>query len=203
MIAFMNNAQIKLGLFGGSFDPIHNGHLTLATWTQQSLSLDRIMLVPAATPPHKLNHAMTSAVHRLRMVELAIQNYPHLEVSAVEIERQGISYTIDTVVYFRKKYHLAQNQLYLIIGADNLSEFSTWKDPYRILHQCQVVVLPRSNVQLSDLPTAIQRQVIVLAAPLIDISATEIRHRIKNHQPISYLVPPAVEQYIYQHQLYQ
>ncbi|MDZ7264235.1 MAG: nicotinate-nucleotide adenylyltransferase [candidate division KSB1 bacterium] len=199
----MKNAQIKVGLFGGSFDPIHNGHLTLAIWTQKALSLDRIIFVPAATPPHKLHHAITSAEHRLHMVELAIQNLPQFEVSAIEIERQGISYTIDTVVYLRKKYRLTKKELYLIIGADNLSEFSTWKDPDRILRLCQVVALPRPHVPLTALPAAIQRQVILLAAPLIDISATEIRQRIKNREPISHFVPPAVEEYIYQQQLYQ
>lgn len=195
--------KIKIGLFGGSFDPIHNGHLELAKWVKNKLSLNRIIFIPAAVPPHKQNLKLTDSKHRYRMAQIAIENYPDFEISDVEIKRKGISYTIDTILFFQKKLSLDFRNLYLIIGADSLLDFPNWKDPAKILNNCQVVVLQRPGANLNKAKPELKRQAILLESPLIDISATEIRQRIKVGNSMAQLVPPAVEQYIYEHNLYR
>jgi len=196
-------AEIKIGLFGGSFDPIHNGHLHLANWTKNKLSLNRIVFIPAAIPPHKQNMKLTDPKHRYQMVQIAIENYPNFEISDVELKRVGISYTIDTIIYFQKKYSVNKDNLFLIIGADSLLDFPNWKDPEKILKNCHIVVLKRPNVNLDRSKPQYKRPAIILQSPLIDISATDIRHRIRLGDSIARLVPLAVEQYIYEHKLYK
>jgi nicotinate-nucleotide adenylyltransferase len=195
--------KINIGLFGGSFDPIHNGHLQLANWVRNKLSLNRIIFIPAAVPPHKQNLKLTDSEHRYRMVKIAIEKYRDFEVSNIEIERQGISYTIDTIIYFQKKLSLNYDNLFLIIGADSLLDLPNWKDPEKILKNCQVVVLQRPEVDLNKAKPEYKREVIILQSPLINISATDIRRRAKEGESIAQFVPPAVEQYIYGHKLYK
>jgi len=194
---------LKIGLFGGSFDPIHLGHLQLAQWTHKKLSLDRIVFIPAATPPHKLAIKLTDASHRLRMIRLAIKNYAGFEVSDVELKRSGISYTIDTILYFQRTFKLKKENLFVIIGADSLVDFPNWKDPDRILQNCQIVVLQRPGVELDRASPDLREQAIILPSPLIRISATAIRERVKKRLPIGNLVPEPVERYIREHGLYQ
>ncbi len=195
--------KIKIGLLGGSFDPIHNGHLKLANWVRNKFSLNRIIFIPAAVPPHKQNVKLTGSEHRYRMVQIAIENYPDFEVSDIELKRDGISYTIDSIFYFEKMYKLNKDNIFLIIGADSLLDFHNWKDPEKIIENCQIVVLPRPDVNLNNVKPKYKRQVIILQSPLIDISATDIRRRIKAGETIAQIVPPAVEHYIYEHNLYK
>lgn len=195
--------KIKIGLFGGSFDPIHNGHLILANWVRNKLSLGRIIFIPAAVPPHKQNLKLTDSNHRYRMVQIAIENHPNFEVSDIEIKRSGISYTIDTIFYFQQKFSLNNKHLFLIIGADSLLDFPNWKEPEKIIENCQVVVLQRPEVNLNQAKPEYKRQAIILQSPLIDISATDIRRRIREGDSIAQFVPPAVEHYIYEHKLYK
>jgi nicotinate-nucleotide adenylyltransferase len=195
--------KIKIGLFGGSFDPIHNGHLQLANWTKSKLALNRIIFIPAAIPPHKQNLILTDSKHRYRMIQIAIENYSDFEVSNIELKRSGISYTIDTIFYFKKKFELSKDNLVLIIGADSLIDFPNWKDPAKIIKNCQIVVLQRSEVNMNRANPGYLRQVMMLQSPLIDISATDIRHRVKQGESIAQFVPPAVEQYISKHSLYR
>lgn len=194
---------IKLGLFGGSFDPIHNGHLLLANWTKEKLRLERIIFIPAAIPPHKQQMPLTNATHRYRMVQLAIESYPDFEVSDIELQRGGISYTIDTIYYFKKKFKLARRDLYLIIGADSLIDFKNWRSPDKIIANCQLVVLQRPDVDLTKAETVYRQHAIILSSPLIFISATAIRQRIREGLPITELVPAKVERYIYEFGLYR
>jgi len=194
---------IKIGLFGGSFDPIHNGHLQLASWTKDKLSLNRIIFIPAEIPPHKQHVPMTDSEHRYRMVQMAIENYPDFEISDVELKRKGISYTIDTIYYYQKLFTLCKDNLFLIIGADSLVEFSSWRYPDKILNNCQVVVLQRPEINLDKALTEFKRQVMILQSPLIEISSTKIRQRVKIGKSISDFVPPPVERYIYELNLYR
>jgi len=195
--------KIKVGLFGGSFDPIHNGHLQLARWTKNKLFLDRIIFIPAAVPPHKQLMNMAPSTHRKRMIQIAIEDYPEFDVSDVELKREGVSYTIDTIFYFQKKLSLKNDNLFLIIGADSLLDFSNWKDPDKIINNCQLVVLQRPGINLEQALAKFKQRAIILQSPLIDISATEIRLRIKSGCSISQLVPPAVERYINEQDLYK
>ncbi len=195
--------NIKIGLFGGSFDPIHNGHLQLADWTRKRLSLNRIIFIPASIPPHKQNSTLTSAKYRYQTVQIAIDSMPHFEVSDIELKRKGVSYTIDTILYFQKKYVITKHDLYLIIGADSLIDFPGWKDPDKILDNCRVVCLRRPQINLDNAPLNLKKQAIILESPLIDISATEIRKKVRSGLSISHLVPPAVEQYIIDNNLYR
>jgi nicotinate-nucleotide adenylyltransferase len=195
--------DVRVGLFGGSFDPIHNGHLELARWTKNNLSLDQFIFIPAATPPHKQHISLSEPEHRLRMVQLAIKNWQGFEVSDLELHRKGISYTIDTINYFRRQFNLKKASLYLVIGADSLVDFHTWRSPTKILRSCHVVVLPRPEISISHITHEIKKKVIILAAPLFDISSTEIRKLIKEKQSISHLMPEPVAKYIFEHKLYQ
>jgi nicotinate-nucleotide adenylyltransferase len=195
--------NIKIGLFGGSFDPIHYGHLKLANWVKNKLSLNRIIFIPAAIPPHKQDLKLTDPKHRYRMIEVAIVNYPEFEVSDVELNREGISYTIDTIFYFQKKLSLKNDNLFLIIGADSLLDFPNWKNPDIILKNCQLIVLQRPGINLEQAVAKYKRSAIILQSPLIKISATEIRRRIKQGNSIFQMVSPAVEHYIYENDLYR
>jgi len=194
--------DIKIGLFGGSFDPIHNGHLQLANWTQKKLFLNRVIFIPAAIPPHKQHLTLTESKHRYRMVQIAVANQPGFEISGIEIEKNGISYTIDTIEYYRDQYSPLKQNVFLIIGADSLIDFPNWKDPDKILRSCQLVVLQRPDVNLDSALPKFKNHSIILKSPLINISATEIRQKIRAGDSISHLVPQPVEQYIYEHDLY-
>ncbi len=194
---------IKIGLFGGSFDPIHNGHLLLANWTKDELGLDRIIFIPAAIPPHKQHVPLTEANHRYRMVQLAIEPYPDFEVSDIEIQRAGISYTIDTIYHFKRKLKLPRQSLFLIIGADSLVDLPKWKSPENIVANCQLVVLQRPEIDLTQAELKYRQQAIILSSPLIPISATDIRQRVKQGLSIAELVPSSVERYIHEFGLYR
>lgn len=194
---------MKIGLFGGSFDPVHNGHLKIAEWTKNKLSLDKIIFIPAANPPHKLGAVIASAEHRLKMTQLAIEDHPDFEISDVEILRKGISYTIDTVYYFLGKYGLSPNQLFLLIGGDSLVDLPSWRYPDKIIKRCTVVVFQRQGADLSAVPDSIANHVKILETPLIDISSTSIRKRIAAEESISDFTPHSVAKYIDKKGLYR
>jgi nicotinate-nucleotide adenylyltransferase len=187
----------RLGVLGGTFDPIHSGHLLLARGILERLSLDRVLFVPAADPPHKSGtHA--GADHRLAMVRLAVDGLPDFAVSTVEMERDGPSYTVDTLRQLRAEY--GDSELFLIIGADNVSDLPTWVDPEGILALATVVAGSRAVSAAGDGPLAgrIER----VDTPAFDISSTEIRRRRAAGLSLRCLVPDAVERYILDHHLY-
>ncbi len=194
---------MKVGLLGGSFDPAHNAHIKLARWTIENLCLDKIIFIPAAIPPHKQDAQLTAAKHRLKMLELALKKYPEMTISDIEIKRQGVSYTIDTILAIKSELGLDKNHLYLLIGADNFIDFQSWKRPNEIMENCQIAVYRRPNVKLSDVENNFESTVMLLYTPLINISSTEIRERIKQGKPINHLVPKEVDKYIQEHNLYR
>jgi nicotinate-nucleotide adenylyltransferase len=200
----------KIGVLGGTFDPIHMGHLIIAEDVRQRLGLQEVLFIPAGHPWLKLQgeKPVSEAEHRLAMVKLAIASNPYFRVSSIEIERPGLSYSIDTVLELKAKLG-AGAEIYFIVGPDALAEFPQWKEPARLLESCQVVGIGRPRHVAADLhildsfiPGASGR-IKMMDVPQIDISSTDIRNRVAQGLSIRYLVPEAVERYIIEHKLYQ
>ncbi|MDE0084099.1 MAG: nicotinate-nucleotide adenylyltransferase [Candidatus Poribacteria bacterium] len=193
---------MKIAIMGGSFNPIHYAHLLSAEQVREGLGYDKIVFVPAARPPHKAQPDMVSAEHRYQMVLLATAGNPYFEVSRIELDRAGPSYTIQTIKTLRHVYD-ETTELAWIIGADSLIEYKIWKDFDEVLKQCTMIATTRPNYDLERVPLEVRKSVITFRITGFDTSATEIRKRIRNNVSIRYLVPEAVVTYIEQHQLYQ
>ena len=200
---------MNIGLFGGTFDPPHSGHLIVAQDAALALSLDRVLFMPAAQPPHKLGRAMTPAAVRARMLQLAIEGNPLFACSSLELEREGPSYTVETLKQLTAQQPEARWTL--LLGADQYAEFALWRQPGEIRRLARIAVLARGGG--SDGTAATAAAVIAPVEPLeqgdvrvhvtrIDISATQIRARVAAGQPIRYMVPAAVESFIFEHGLY-
>ena len=195
---------MRIGLLGGTFDPVHLGHLIGAQAAADQLGLDRVFFVPAANPPHKSAVPISQARHRVEMLKLAVADNHLFEICLDEIERGGSSYTIDTVRRFRKEA-APQDELYFILGADNLADFTTWKDWQEICRQSRLVSLRREGFgeQQFRVPESLsQVEIIWVDMPLIGISATDIRSGYAAGATIRYRVPRAVSEYIDTHGLY-
>jgi len=194
---------MHIGLYGGTFDPPHWGHLKLAEWVYQFLNLEYIYFIPAALHAFKGKQNMSPAERRYDMVLAAIRAHPHFRISRIEIDRPGTSYTIDTLTNFVAFEHLAQAELFYIIGSDNLTDFGRWKNPDQILELATLVVLRRAGSAGTGEIFPEHKNIVYAESPVIDISATEIREKVKNRQDISSLVPPAVSTIIQKYHLYQ
>lgn len=195
-----NEEMQHLGIMGGTFDPIHIGHVLLALFALEKIPLDRVLFVPSADPPHKERRPdMASAADRWAMVELAIAGFPYFRASRLELERPGKSYTYDTLRQLRAAH--PDTRLYLIIGEDNVAQLSTWHNPQGILELCTVVAGSRVTSPLTADPKLAQ-QIVSLDSPIFQVSSTEIRQRLAQKRPIRYLVPEAVEAYIRRRGLY-
>ncbi len=189
----------KVCIIGGSFNPIHIGHLILANTVLEELNLDEMIFVPCYIQPLKGDKDFASSTHRLEMVKLAIQSNPQFTLSDIEINRKGKSYTVDTLKFFKKKYE----NLYFVIGADNIRDFHKWKEPDTILKIANLIVTNRGGINI-QIPEKIRgKKIISCTIPQIEISSTMIREKIRNGQSIKYLVPEAVEKYIIQNNLYK
>ncbi len=194
---------MKTCLFGGTFDPPHNGHVAIAEQCRKKLNNDRVIFIPAFLAPHKTDVKISSAKDRLAMLRLAIQPYPGLEISELEIDRKGISYSIDTILQVKKELNLTSENLYFLIGTDSLVELHTWRQPERILDESRVVVAARPHYSMDDIPVDYRNRVEILSNPLMDISSTEIRQKVQRHESIRHLVLGSVTDYINRHKLYQ
>jgi nicotinate-nucleotide adenylyltransferase len=202
---------VRIGLFGGSFNPVHVGHLIASRAVAEQLRLDAIYLIPAALPPHRMPKNLAPAEHRLEMLRLAVQGEPLFEVSDYEIRRPGPSYTILTVEEFRRRLGEAA-ELFWILGADSLAELANWYEATRLVELCRVVTAARPGWDQPDLSGLVQRfspvqvehiKAGVLLTPRIDISASEIRRRVAEGLSIRYLVPQMVADYIARNNLYR
>lgn len=193
-----------IGIMGGTFDPIHYGHLVTAACAADQLGLDQVIFVPAAIPPHKRNRLLTSEEERLTMTQLAVQDNPRFSVSDLEIRRGGISYTVDTLRWFRQKY--PDHRLYFIIGGDTVPDIASWRSPEELMELAYFVVGGRPGYTYEGMNSAFYQQnidrIVYLTMPGIGISSTEIRQRVEEGRTIEYQLPPAVEAFIYEHQLY-
>ena len=198
---------MNIGVVGGTFDPIHNGHLIVAEEVRIRLGLAEILFVPAGLPWLKTNRAISAAEHRMQMVRLAIAAKPYFRISAVEIERTGPSYTVDTIAELQSQLG-AGDKLFFILGWDNLAELPRWHEPSRLITMCYLVAVPRPGYPQPDLDSleaiipGLTQRVILLDKPEIDISASEIRERVARGLSIHHLFPEPVEAYIREHGLY-
>jgi nicotinate-nucleotide adenylyltransferase len=191
----------RLGIFGGTFDPIHLGHLICAEQLRQALRLDLVLFVPTCEPPHKPASEPAEPADRLEMVRLAIDGHPDFSASEIEIARKGTSYTIDTVRHLRDAYG-AEVELWLLMGQDSYREISTWKSPERIAAECFFGVARRPGYQRETEPPVPGLRSKFVDITSVDISSTDIRARLGDAKSIRYLVPPAVEKYIRNNSLY-
>ncbi len=198
--------QEKIGILGGTFDPIHTGHILSAQAVYEQLKLEKVVFIPAYVPPHKIGQRFAPAEHRYAMTCLAVAPYSYFEVSDIELRRSGVSYTVDTMREIKALH--PQSDLYFIIGADSVPLLYTWNRIEELFQLVSFVVAYRpgySNViqtacqQLGDIA---REKIILLPTPEYAISSTEIRHKIKNNESLKDLVPTAVENYIREHHLY-
>jgi nicotinate-nucleotide adenylyltransferase len=196
---------VNIGVLGGTFDPIHMGHLVVAEEARIKLGFSEVLFVPAGQPWLKLDRNITSAVHRVEMVRRAIADNPHFKLSTLEVERAGPSYTVDTLTMLKKQLG-SEASLFFILGRDTLAELPLWKEPKKLVQLCRLVVAPRlGSKDLKRLKTEIPGlldKVIQLDMPVIGISSSEIRQRRAQGLPIRYLVPLQVEQYIAGYKIY-
>ena len=189
----------KIGIYGGTFDPIHSGHLITAQSVCEIRKLDKIIFIPSFISPHKTNRITTLPNHRIKMLKLAIERIPYFDFSDIEIKKKDISYTIDTLKTLKTYY----KNIELIIGFDNLITFDTWKEPDKILKLAKLVVLRRKIKEKFPIKNKFYSKAIFVDTPLIEIYGTDIRKRIKNNRNINFLVPQKVKAYIYKHNLYK
>jgi len=196
---------VNIGILGGTFDPIHIGHLVVAEEARITLGFREVLFVPAGQPWRKLDRNITSAVHRVEMVRRAIADNPHFKLCTLEVERPGPSYTVDTLTMLRKQLG-SEASLFFILGRDTLAELPLWKEPKKLVQLCRLVVPPRlGSKDLKHLETAIPGlldKVIQLDMPVIGISSAEIRQRIAQGLTIRYLVPAEVGEYITEQKIY-
>jgi len=193
---------VNLGIYGGTFDPLHSAHLIIAESARQQFQLDKVCFIPGFIPPHKQQDHITDAGHRLNMVKIAIAGNPHFELSDWEILKQGTSFTIDTIEFFAGKHQLDADHLFLIIGADNLADFSRWKNPNRIIRMVTLLVAARAGCDLLHQKNPMAIPYHLIDAPKMDISSTMIRLRISQGKSIRYLVPDSIHEYIENSKLY-
>ena len=197
----------RLGIFGGTFDPPHIGHLILATEACAELHFDRLLWVLTPIPPHKLNQSIAPLEHRLEMLELAIAHEPTFELSSVELDRPGPHYTVDTMRLLGDKYPSAD--LILLIGGDSLRDLPTWERPAELVSACHeigVIRRPNDSVDLSAWERQVpgtQAKVRFVDAPLLDISSRAIRRRIREEKPFRYFLSSSVYDYILKKELYR
>ena len=198
---------MKIGVLGGTFDPIHLGHLKVAEEVTARLNLAEIIFMPAGQPWLKANNVISPAEHRVEMVRLAIAGKPNFKLSTMEVERPGPTYTVDTMAELRRQLGL-EHELFFVLGWDNLTQLPGWREPSRLIKLCHLVAVPRVDYPAPDLGSleavlpGLSPRVILLDEPRIDINATEIRQRVARGLSIHHLVPEPVERYIREHKLY-
>ncbi len=199
---------MKIGVLGGTFDPIHNGHLTVAATVREKLSLDEVIFVPAGQPWQKADRQVSPIADRLEMVRLAVDGRPGYGMSTVEASRPGNSYSLETLTEIRHRLG-DDDELYFVLGWDSLAQFPGWYAPERIIRLCRLVAVPRPGYPRPDVSAmekalpGISARLVLLDEPHIDMSASQIRERVAAGQPISDLVPAAVAEYIEEHRLYR
>ena len=198
---------MNAGILGGTFDPVHNGHLIVAEVAREQLNLNEVLFIPAGQPWLKAERAITPAEHRLQMLRLALDDTPYFRISEIEIERPGPTYTLDTINALKESLNEA-DELFFILGQDNLMQFPQWHKAPDLIKLCYLVAPPRPGVKKPDLKAleaeipGITKRVMLMKQPQIDISATGIRERVARGLSVRHLVPETVNRYIKEHRLY-
>ncbi|MCE5202547.1 MAG: nicotinate-nucleotide adenylyltransferase [Synergistaceae bacterium] len=201
-----NSRKRRIGIMGGTFDPIHYGHLRAADEAHAAFELSEVLFVPTGQPPHKTGQHITSAEDRYIMTVLATVDCPYFDVSRIEIDRIGNSYTIETLRTLRKMPEYIDTEFYFITGLDAVLDIVSWKDPEDIMGMCKFVAVSRygyTHKRMEELPDELRTAIIPLEIPLLAISSTELRDRVKNNRSIRFLVPPSVEHFIRKKHLYK
>ena len=193
---------MRIGIMGGTFDPVHMGHLILAETIRSDYPLDKILFMPAAVPPHKQGKIVCSGEMRLRMLSAALEAYPYFDILDYELIKGGVSYTVDTVRWLHDSSPYYKDELFLIIGGDSLVEMDTWRSPMEILKNIKTLVVARPGFNFDQVKTEFLQAVEIVDTPLIEISASQIRQRVQNQQSIHFWVPEAVEIFIKENGLY-
>ena len=198
---------MRLGLLGGTFDPVHYGHLLLAEQCREQCALDEVWFLPSHRPPHKTGAAISPGTARVEMLEFATAGHSRFVVSRLELERGGTTFTVDTLEQLKEED--PDRELFFLIGGDSLHDLPTWREPARIAQLATIVAVNRGDRPLPDAGTleatlgpAIASRIRLATMPGIDLSATDIRRRVREGRSIRYMTPRAVEMYIYEHNLY-
>jgi nicotinate-nucleotide adenylyltransferase len=191
----------RIGFLGGTFDPIHLGHLILAQQLVEQFQLKKVLFIPSAAPPHKDDIKVSPTHHRFEMTRAAVEDNRLFEISDIELKREGKSYTIDTITELKKLH--PDSDLYFLAGSDVLTEFDTWKDPERIFEQVKVALGTRPGYDKVDMDNKFFSKTIMVEINGLHVSSTQVRHRVKEGKSIKYLVPLKVEEYIKAKGLYK
>jgi nicotinate-nucleotide adenylyltransferase len=200
--------KVKIGVLGGTFDPVHLGHIGMADEARKALDLAEVIFVPAGQPVGKSTRRVTPAEQRIEMLRLAIIGRPYLKISFMEIERPGPSYTVDTLDALRKRYG-GKAEIYFILGWDSLAQLPEWHEPGRIVEMCSLVAVPRPGYPRPDVKILektvpdISKKLVYIDEPNLDISAMAIREKAARGEPVDHLVPGLVAEYIKKHRLYK
>lgn len=197
----------KVGILGGTFDPVHIAHLILAENAWQQFQLDTVLIMPSGDPPHKADREISSAEHRIRMLQLAIDDNKHFKLSTIEVERKGKTYTAETLTMLCENH--PDCEYYFIIGADSLFQLEAWYHPEVVMRHAILLAavrddmqIPEVKVQMEHLKKQYHAQIYLLHTPDMSLSSSTIRERISKGESIKYMVPKDVEKYIYQNKLY-
>ncbi|MFC2003257.1 nicotinate-nucleotide adenylyltransferase [Chloroflexota bacterium] len=198
---------MNIGVMGGTFDPIHNGHIAVAEEARTRANLAEVLFIPAGQPWLKEDRTITAAKRRLEMVRLAIADRPYFKLSTIEIERPGSTYTVDTMAQLQAQLG-DRDELFFIMGWDDLAQLPQWCEPSQLVQLCHLMVAPRPGYRPPDLKSlegvvsGLSQRVMLMDKPEIDISASEIRDRVARGLSIRHLVPEPVNRYIKEHKLY-
>ena len=204
----MSNSREKIGILGGTFDPVHLGHLIIAEEVRSNLGLDKILFIPAGVPWMRENEGVSAGKHRLNMVDLAVKSNPHFQSSSIEIDRQGVTYTADTLETLREDLD-HEVELSFIMGMDVLEKFHLWKSPETVVELCSLVIVNRPGNQAVDVNEVVKKypeagaKLRIINVPRMEISSSEIRERVRQEKSLKYLVSEEVIEYIDQNNLYK
>lgn len=203
----MNQTHKRIGIMGGTFNPVHIGHLLIAEQSYHQYQLSEVIFMPAGHPPHKQDQQIISNEDRMAMLKLATEDVPYFKVSDYELKKQGLSYTYETLSHLTAD--APDNEYFFIMGADSVRDLDTWRHPEKILKLCHVLAAVREDTDMEKLHQAAQKlrekyhaRISLLGAPELDISSSELRNRVASGQSIRFMIPENVRNYIYEHHLY-